>query len=127
MNKVAVERKLDVRIESAGIFASEGEPAANEAIIVMREYGIDLLGHHAQPITSELIEKSDLILTMTEAHKMLFAQYNIDKVKTICEYLGIEGEIDDPYGGDVEEYEETAKILYEAVKLIADKIEGKLE
>ena len=122
LNKVAVEKNLDIRIESAGIFANDGENASSEAIIAMQAYGIDLTGHHAEQITEELIEKSDLILTMTPAHKLVFNNVAEDKTYTVCEYAGLEGDIDDPFGGDVEEYLETAKQLERAVELIADRL-----
>lgn len=121
-NKIAVERGLDVRIESAGLFAVDGEPASNEAIIAMQKYDIDLLGHHAQSINTELLEKSDLILTMTAAHKMVLEGSAQDKVYTVCEFAGVDSDIDDPFGGDVEEYEECAKQLYEALRKAADKL-----
>ncbi len=121
-NKIATEKDLDVRIESAGIFAEEGTPASTEAIVVMKEYDIDLLGHHAQSINSELIEKSDLILTMTAAHKMLLEQYADGKVFTVSEYADLDDDINDPYGGDVEEYKECADELYNTLLLVAEKI-----
>lgn len=46
------------------------------------------------------------------------------KVFTLCEYAGIDGDIDDPYGGDAEEYEECAKQLYDALEKVADRIES---
>ena len=121
-NKIATEKSLDVRIESAGIFAEEGAPASTEAIIVMKEYDIDLLGHHAQPINTELLEKSDVILTMTAAHKMLLEQYAMGKVFTVSEYADLDDDIDDPYGGDVEEYKECADELYNTLLLVAEKM-----
>lgn len=123
-NKVAVERNLDVRIESAGIFANEGENASSEAIIAMQSYGIDLTGHHAQQINEELIKESDLILTMTPAHKMVFNNVADGKVYTLCEYVGLDYDIDDPFGGDVDDYMETAKQIETAVVLLADKLEN---
>lgn len=122
-NKIAMERNLDVRIESAGIFANDGDGASTEAVIAMKNYGIDLLGHHSQSINTELLEKSDLILTMTAAHKMVVEQSAEGKTFTICEYAGIDGDIADPFGGDVEEYEECAAQLYQALLKCADRIE----
>ena len=122
-NKIAVERNLDVRIESAGIFACDGEPASTEAVIAMKKYGIDLLGHHAQSINTELLEKCDLILTMTAAHKMVIEPSAQGKTFTLNEYAGIDGDIPDPYGGDVEEYEQCAKQIYSALLKVADRIE----
>jgi len=121
-NKIAIEKNLDVRIESAGIFAHDGEPASNEAIIAMKKYDIDLLGHHAQSINTELIEKSDLILTMTAAHKMVLESAAGGKVFTLCEYAGLDDDIEDPYGGDVKEYEECAEKLFKALEKVAEKL-----
>ncbi|MBS7297888.1 MAG: low molecular weight protein arginine phosphatase [Eubacteriales bacterium] len=122
-NKIAVERNLDVRIESAGLFANDGDGASAEAIVAMKKYDIDLLGHHSQTINAELIENSDLILTMTAAHKMILDQYASEKTFTICEYAEMDGDIPDPYGSDVEEYEKCAEKLFTALKKCADKIE----
>ena len=121
-NKIAIEKNLDVAIESAGIFALDGEPASNEAVIAMKKYDIDLLGHHAQTINTELIEKSDLILTMTKAHKMVLETAAKGKVFTLLEYAGLDGDIVDPYGGDVAEYEECAEMLYNALGKVAEKL-----
>ena len=121
-NKIAIAKNLDVRIESAGIFANDGEPASNEAIIAMKKYDIDLLGHHAQSINTELIEKSDLILTMTAAHKMVLESAAKDKVYTLSEFAGQDCDIEDPYGGDVAEYEECAEKLYNLLEKVAEKL-----
>lgn len=123
-NRIATEKNLDVRIESAGLYALEGEPASNEAVIAMKKYDIDLLGHHAQAINTELIEKSDLILTMTGAHKMILENVAKGKVFTLCEYAGLGGDIEDPYGGDIEEYEECAAKLYSALEKVAERLEN---
>lgn len=124
-NKIATERNLDVRIESAGVFANEGDGATPEAVVAVKKYGIDLLAHHAQTINTELLEKSDLILTMTAAHKMLLDQYAKGKTFTVCEYAGIDGDIPDPFGSDMDEYEKCADRLYQALLLCADRIAGK--
>ena len=121
-NKIAIEKNLDVRIESAGLFANEGEGASTEAIIAMKKYDVDLMGHHSQAINSELLEKSDLIFTMTAAHKMVLAPSAPDKTYTLCEFADIDGDIDDPFGGDVEEYEECAQEIYNALLKVAEKI-----
>ena len=40
MDKLAAENNLDVRIESAGMFATDGEKATPEAIEAIRKYEI---------------------------------------------------------------------------------------
>ena len=122
MAKLCEENDLDVNIESAGIFAQEGTSATPEAIEALKKYGIDISSHRAQPITQELIDKSDMILTMTEAHKMLLQGLAKDKTCTVCELADIDSEIEDPFGGDLADYEKTADNLYIALSQIADKL-----
>ena len=45
-----------------------------------------------------------------------------DKTYTLCEFAEIDGDIDDPFGGDVEEYEECAEQIYNALLKVAEKI-----
>ena len=123
MDKLAQENGLDVRIESAGLFAAEGEPASEEAIEALKKYDIDLSEQRSQQITTELIEKSDIIITMTDAHKFILQDVAKEKTVTVCELAGIDDEIDDPFGGDPEDYIKTADKLYIALTQIADKLE----
>lgn len=122
MDDIAVKNDLDVVIDSAGIFASIGECAAENAILAMKKRDIDLSLHRTKPLTDELIDMADVILTMTSAHKMLIEGMAKDKVFTLMEYAGGEGDIPDPYGGDLEEYEETAEKIYDALVDIAEKL-----
>lgn len=122
MDKIAVENDLDVFIESAGIFAAEGEGASEEAINAVAKKGIDLTGHRTQPVTEDLIKQCDLILTMTQAHKQVLEPMAKGKVFTLLEYSGSEGDIADPYGGDDEEYEEAMLEIYDALVDVAEKI-----
>ncbi len=122
MDKIAVENDLDVFIESAGVFAQEGEMASEEAIKAVAKHGIDLTGHRTQPVTEDLIKQCDLILTMTQAHKQILMPMAQDKVFTLLEYAGSDGDIQDPYGGDEEEYEEAMQEIYDALVDVAEKI-----
>lgn len=122
MLDIAVEKNLDVRIDSAGMLAAIGDPASSEAIEVMRRRGFDLSYHRSKPLTDELINMADVILTMTGAHKQLIKQCAPDKIYTILEYAGREGDIADPFGGGIEEYEETATQIYDALTEIAKKL-----
>ncbi len=127
MDKIAVENDLNIFIESAGIFAAEGESASEEAIKAVAKYGIDLTAHRTQPVTEDLIKQCDLILTMTEAHKQILTPLAQGKVYTLLEYAGSEGDIADPYGGDEEEYTEAAQEIYDALVDVAEKIADKRE
>lgn len=122
MNDIAIKNDLDVMTDSAGIFASIGESAAENAIKVMKKRDIDLSLHRTKPLTEELVDMADVILVMTSAHKMLIDNIAKDKVFTVLEYAGDDGDIPDPYGGDLDEYEETADAIYDALVDIAEKL-----
>lgn len=122
MADIAEKNDLDILVDSAGVFASIGECAADNAIKAMKKYDIDLSLHRTKPLTEELIAMADIILVMTEAHKMLIEGMAGDKAFTLMEYAGDEGDISDPYGGDIEEYEEVAEEIYDALVDIAEKL-----
>lgn len=122
MNKIAVDNELDVRIDSAGIFANEGQKASENAIKALAEMDIDLSEHRTKGISEELINSADLILVMTQGHKMLLKETAPEKVFTLLEYAGGSGDISDPYGGDLDEYRETAQEIYDALVDVAEKL-----
>jgi len=90
--KLLCEKFKDSNIEviSAGTAALEGSPASPQAVEVMKKKGIELLEHRAKRVTPELIEKADLILTMTQGHKrqiLAAAPWAWGKVFTLKEYI----------------------------------------
>lgn len=114
-----------MRIESAGLFAADGLMASDNAIKAMISYGIDLTLHRTQPVTEDLLKQCDLILTMTEAHKMVLEPMAKGKVYTLMEYAGTDGDVPDPYGGDLDEYTECARVIYGALTDVVEKIADK--
>ena len=122
MADIAEKNDINILVDSAGVFAPIGDLAADNAIAAMKKRGIDLSLHRTKPLTAELIEMADIVLVMTNAHKMLIENMAPDKVFTITEYAKSEGEIPDPYGGDLEEYEEVADELYDLLTDIAEEL-----
>ncbi len=103
-NKLAAEQGYEAVAKSAGLFVTEPNVSEN-SLEVCKENGIDISGHTPMPITAELINEADVILTMTSSHKAAFG--GLDKVYTAAEYFGSEGDIIDPYGGSIEIYRQT--------------------
>ncbi|MCL6449972.1 MAG: low molecular weight protein arginine phosphatase [Acetobacteraceae bacterium] len=56
-------------VASAGLSALPGAPASPHAVQALSEAGLDLSRHRARQITREMVESSDLILTMTRQQK----------------------------------------------------------
>ena len=123
LSKIAADNDMDLMIDSAGIMAEDGAPASDNAISAMIEMRIDISNHRAHQITNDDIIQADLILTMTEGQKMLIEQLAPGKVFTLTEFAGSYGDISDPYGGDLEEYRETAQEIYDVMVDVAEKLE----
>lgn len=115
----------DWSVDSAGLAAHAGSPASNGSQKVAAELGLDLSAHAAKPFTPELLASADLVLTMTTSHKAVLtrvAPHRADKIFSITEFLGEDGEVPDPYGGSLLVYRQTARRLHEFVSLLAEKL-----
>ncbi len=115
-----------VEVKSAGVAAHEGQGASPQAIEVMKKKGLDLSGHRASQIDSELIRQADLILTMTESHKNMVKVLEpeaFDKTFTLKEYVGESStDIMDPFGQPVDVYSCCAQEIEEALRKLIDKL-----
>jgi len=57
-----------VVVDSAGTLGIEGAPAAEEAIQVMSEIGVDLSRHRSKGLGAALLRTTDLVVAMTHGH-----------------------------------------------------------
>jgi len=109
----------DYEILSAGINANEGESISNHAAAVLKEKGLDMSGHRAVRLTEEMLEYADDIFTMTRSQanhlKNLYPQH-CSKIKTLGSRAG--QEINDPWGGSLEEYRRCARQIEELIREI---------
>ena len=113
-------------VRSAGVAAFDGQPASVHAIQVLRERGIDN-EHQSSRLNEELVNWSDLILTMTESHKraVLASFPNArSKVHTLREFVGVEGcaDIADPFGGELEDYRRCAQDIEESLDMLYEQL-----
>lgn len=122
MEKLAYDDGLDIKVESAGLFANEADPITPNAVEALKSYDIDYSHHKAQVLTDDLIKKSDVIITMTTAHKMILADIAGDKTFSVGELSGTNEDIDDPFGGDIEDYQKTADKLFIALTHIENEL-----
>jgi protein-tyrosine-phosphatase len=99
------------RIESAGVWAQKGWPAAGNTLDIVQRHGVDIRTHRSRPISQQLVQEFNLILTMEhgqkEALRAAFPQH-AHKVFLFSEIAGENHEIVDPVGGSYYDYEITA-------------------
>lgn len=111
-------------VSSAGTGASEGEPAAQQAIEVCREEGLDLEGHRSRPLTAELVSQASLILGMEPHHAERARDLSGEgRTHLLTRYpsADLDGEgIADPHGGGPETYREACdRIRAQVRRLVA--------
>lgn len=128
------ELKDKFTVESAGVNAYDGDTASANSINVLKEkYGIDISGHRSQLINDALIDKADLILTMTVGHReALIVSFPKAKGKTytLKEFVirnsktdGNDGrslDVRDPFGGSAEVYEKCAEEIASELRKLMD-------
>ena len=62
------EGAASVEVLSAGTMGSAGMPATDLAIAVAADYGVDLRAHRSCVLTPEMLDRADLVLTMSAEH-----------------------------------------------------------
>jgi len=99
-----------VAVESAGVWAMNGHPASPDAVTVLAGRGIPLTDHRSQTLTLTMLEETDVVLVMEEAHRrsiFYFAPKHLRKVLLLTELVGNHDDVDDPFGGPIEGYVNT--------------------
>jgi protein-tyrosine-phosphatase len=113
--KVAQESLSErIHVTSAGLSAWEGERASAEAIQVMRQKGLTLDLHRARLLQGEMLSSADLVLTMAESHRtQILRRWETvaGKVWVWGDYVNLKGDVADPFGGTILDYERCAEML----------------
>lgn len=118
--------KENVFVYSAGTTAESGNLPSEFAVTAARKYGADISHYLSAPLTKELINSADLILTMSPSHKKtVIGLAPKAKAKTFLlkEYaFGLIEEIEDPIGQPLAVFERVAKVINESLKKVAKEI-----
>ena len=104
----------EVEVVSAGVMAMPGAPASAGAVRAMQQRGLALDSHRAQPLTRELVNRADVIYTMTAAHReavLDLAPHAADKTHQ----LDPDHDVTDPIGADDAVYQATADMIHAAI------------
>lgn len=116
-----------IEVKSAGVGAYPGMASPPEVLAVLERLGIDGSGHRAQPLSPELVDWADLILTMESGHQMAAAgkfPRVVGKIHIFKSYAGAEGSrsIPDPIGSAQEVFDRCAEDIQKALDKLIDKL-----
>ena len=106
------------KVDSAGTWAPEGEPASMKSQLLLEQKGIDIHNHRSKSVSLGLLRSHNLVLTMEHGHKEAL-QSEFPELKNrifmLSEMIGQRYDIQDPYNGALEDYlramEEIERIL----------------
>ena len=115
-----------VVVISAGIAAAPGCPPTSEAVQVMREHGLDLSRHEAQPLTDKLARDADVIIAMTQSHMQSIVERWPNAADRTSLLLRERGDLADPIGQPVGAYRQCATQIADAVKHHAGRLKEQL-
>lgn len=114
-------------IASAGTWARYGAPASVLSQQVVQGMGLDISDHQSQPVTLELVQKSDLILTMESQQKEgLILQYGpyAGRIYMLSEMVGRVEDVPDPVGGVLADYQSASQKIESFLSAGLDKIQA---
>lgn len=118
LREMARQAEREIRVSSAGLYA-DGAPVSAHAAAALAEKGIDISGHRARQLTPDMARSADLILTMTGAHRQMLAAAlpdAADKVFTLAQWAGEDGDVLDPFGGSLEQYRACRDQIWELLR-----------
>lgn len=125
-----LENKRDLanwRVESAGTWAIDGQPASVGSQQVMKKRGLDISDHRSRGVGQELLTLFDLILTMESGHKeALRAEFPefADQIFMLSEMVDQMYDVADPIGRPIDEYEKTAVEIERLLSTGFEKIQA---
>jgi protein-tyrosine-phosphatase len=120
----------EVFVDSAGTYAMVGHPASQGSVNAMAERGLDINDHRAKQLTADLVEQADVIIVMEERHRRsIFVTWPraVRKTLLLSELSGGHDDVEDPYGGEQWEYDQTADLIEEYVRAGIPELLKRLE
>jgi protein-tyrosine phosphatase len=119
-----LDKESDIKVFSRGMVVLFGEPINPKAEVVLKKHDLETNNHISKGLREADIDDDTLILTMTEAHNRKIKEaFGLAKnVYSIKEYAGESGDVVDPYGGSLVEYEECYIELARLVKKTVYKL-----
>ena len=110
---------------SRGLVVLFSEPVNEKAVSVLENHGLTCAVEFSKELTKEDITENALILTMTDKQKkQAIDKYEIENdIFSIKEFNGEEGEVKDPYGGTLVDYEECYNELLRLIKKTIYKLD----
>lgn len=103
------EYSKNLKVSSCGLGAMTGDTAAENAIAVMAECGIDISAHRSRQINQYIIDEADYIVCLSHSHYKFLKPIAENKLILLGEGIS------DPFGGNIDVYRECADEIESAI------------
>jgi len=119
-----LEKVSEMKVSSRGLVVLFSEPLNPKSEIVLKKHDLELNNHIAKGLKASDIEDNTIILTMTAGQKKKVMELypEVKDVYAIKEFAGEIGDVVDPYGGTLMDYEECYIELGRLVKKTVYKL-----
>jgi len=108
--KIGFFGRLKYRVHSAGVSTSGGSPVSENAVVAMKKRGINIKRYNSTKLTQQMVDEAFVVFGMTDSH----CRQIKDRFGFVCHPFSVFDDIADPYGGNLNEYEETATQIEKA-------------
>jgi len=124
LRQMAKDAGAGIEVGSAGLGAMEDMPPSRNSVTAMREEGIDISRQLSRMLTPEMVEEYTHIFGLGSGHADTIRSYfpeAQEKTFVLREFIadrGLDLEVPDPIGGDLDEYRITRNLIKEAMPSI---------
>lgn len=120
----SLETNSEIDSISRGLVVLFPEPPNPKAVIVMENHHLSIEEHTARALEESDFTENTIVLTMNEKQKeTILEDYGPDRtVYTLKEFAGESGDVADPYGKTLVEYEECYVELARLIKKVVYKL-----
>lgn len=116
LKQMLKQNNLKANIISAGLDVKENQPMTENAKTALKRLGVRKSKHMSKQLTKQMLDKSDLVVTMTNQQKQYLPKMR--KIISLADLIG--QDIEDPFMQNLEVYIATAKQIQRALQKIVD-------
>ncbi len=123
LRHMAKEAGVELEVGSAGLGAMEDMGPSRHSVVAMKEEGIDISRQRSRMLTPEMVDDYTHIFGLGSGHADAIRSYfpeATEKTFVLREFVadGLDLEVPDPIGGDLDEYRLTRNLIKEAMPSI---------
>jgi len=106
---------------SCGVAAYGGLAASANAVAAIADCSLSLATHKSQMLCEELLKEAVIAIAMTGGHKahlLSLMPAHSEKIVTLLELCNEQGDVADPFGGDMDVYKNCMKQIKNCIDQI---------